>query len=472
MSELPVVVLGHIFGFLSPRRVVLICRLVCGLWSRARAVWPSLELPPLEWQAAKVIGASEASRIVEIKMTCTQEIQGDFSLLLSGLPRLERLSLPHSDEINLLEACPGLQAVRITEQRTALCQNLPEVQVQALRLQKWHFTTRDLQLNHVSQRLHTLELVGCNIEDRDLRILATQLPNLTCLAMTDCGHNLTDSGLLHLTGLRLRVLRVKSQWITDAALASLPRTLRELSFDALHVTDAGIESLRFLDLASLEFYSYFKTTSLHVLDDFAALRSLTIKRRGYSQIIDPTRLLPPLKRLLNLEKLCVFSGTCVAPELRLHHLECDHVTHQQLECIASLKTLSVLRVGNCRELSADSFALFAQLDRLQSLALSWYHCLTDDCLRWLSMQSLESIEFNYCPQFTGTGIRHLQKLPRLFKVMIACCSLCNAGIARICELPWLSALDLQESRTRGNSVTSVGRHILAEWSARRNQFLD
>ena len=258
------------------------------------------------------------------------------------------------------------------------------------------------------------------LEDGDTAVAAIVQRIVVCsLESLTCWGDLTDAGLLHLSGLtQLRELLLSCITFTDSGLQHLA-TLKQLR--SLAIPDGIISNKGLRHVASLEHLEHLNLTGCS---------GFTV--RGLGRV---TRAL-----------------------VRLQHLDLTdwHLTDGELTYLGSRLPIHLLRLnlsGSFRLQGPGLKVLSVRLVHLQHLdmqrcrgltARGWQHVARMTHLRHLSLQ--------HCRPITAAGWRDLSSLTHLQHLDVAACGLVDTDLQHLSSLRELQHLDISDC---GN-ITEAG----------------
>lgn len=448
---MPRCIMSRVFGFLTPREV-LISRGLCANW-RVPALWPEVTLKPddpmslaqviklcyplhiykclikrvtvnrdfeelerlqqlrtLVFENGVGIPTETIKRVIEslahlhtihwvlVSLELTEQvadIMQPYLKRLQFIPQFRRLTNKDMDQvcklIELEELDIGFCAPAIEGDGLANFKNLTKLEKLTLA------SANRLDLTHIGQlvSLRELLLYGCYVEARDIQHFAT-LPRLEKLIVN---HSLIDdSALNNLLPLHksLKHLDVRySLHITDAGMLSVGKlNLHELIIDdCRQVTDLGLSYLKSLSLLKLS------AAGLHMVTDEGCQRLAEIKTlrdlnvSNCAQITDKGA--ETISSMIGLESLTMES--------------CHGVTSAGVLHLARLCNLIKLNLA-CNLLLDDAFERVGAMVCLKSLDLAFCNTLTNACLPHIErISGLEFLNIHECRKFTALGLYWLKQ---------------------------------------------------------------
>ncbi|CAB95333.1 leucine-rich repeat protein (LRRP), putative [Trypanosoma brucei brucei TREU927] len=270
-------------------------------------------------------------------------------------------------------------------------------------------------------------LVRLNIETREELTDATPLSNITSLeelSLRDCGDTLEGA------------------W----TLGKLPR-LRSLDLGLSDISDNTLDEIclsRFITSLNLRYN--FKLTDISSISNLTALEELNLS--GCHRITSGWEALSELPRLrvLNLESTSVTTrdgGYYISRCKSLVTLNLESCDMTDASCLANIKTLEELHIGECDELTQGFSALFT-LPRLRILNLM-DSLITDEDLREIQPpHTIEELNLSYCKNLNDiTPLGRIKSIKKLHLSQSHDVRRLREGFRSLLELPCLSWVDLR-----------------------------
>lgn len=325
---------------------------------------------------------------------------------ISGLARLEDLTLADGHGFSLVDPAPGLRRLRLLCDDRGLTSPQYTPASCAPRFRKW-----------VGLR----ELVLDSCRWRDAAVLESLPVGLVSLKLSNCP-SVDAAGVQALT--RLPGLRVLCAWIQDLpALRALARieSLQELSLRGPLRSPDQLDALAGLgDLRSLH-VQYIGRRS----EGLAALRRLTRLERLHLTIqLAADHCCAHLAALSWLRELVLHSprGITEAGWLHLGTMRNLHVlqtllrpTDAALRALSGLVCLRVLRLAFCSGLTAEGLQSLRGLPQLRELHL--WHAPRDTPAALEPLQALTVLDLSTC-ELTDASLVPLTRMPALRRLVL------------------------------------------------------
>jgi len=284
---------------------------------------------------------------------------GPLQLPLEPLPLPSGLMSILASHLEIPEIRPVVSLLRSPNDPNQIIQNALSEQIKS-RQQHGNMTYQTYQeyaQEHapgaIFQNIHNLDLQGAVINDAQLQEIIRKCPNLKILNLHNC-RNITNTGLLHLKGLRLE--RLDLSWcdqISDAGLLHLQGLpLEHLNLSSCHkITDAGLVHLQEFPLNYLDLSDCYQRTDAGLVH----LQKLPLKylHLGHCHKITDAGL-------LNLQGL---------PLECLHLNSCAKITDAGLLHLQGLP-LKELRLG-CAQITQAAIYQLNKLQRYQTRISRW-----------------------------------------------------------------------------------------------------
>jgi len=296
-------------------------------------------------------------------------------------------------------------------------------------------------LLHVSslKRLEALSLEGVNDIRGEGLVHLANLSSLLYLDLTYC-YSITDSAFSNYFALkpRIRALNISDCDITDLALV-------------------GIEKAHFLQELVLDDNG---SLTRACMDHIVSIRSLRRLSMAY----------------------CGCTNNRMASLSRMQHLNMggsEAVVDQDIEKIATIKTLTKLSLADCQKWSGDAMRYIVALPHLTLLDLSEVHACIDAAMVHVgAMHGLLTLGLSYS-SISDVGLKHIRALPALQVVDLSFCrEITDAGLLVLRDMTTLRRVsvyfcdgisDVGRSYVKGISVDYV---VLDEIFTYRTSYRD
>lgn len=387
-------------------------------------------------------------QLVELQLTGTQvTTAGLQAIQIKNLRRLGVDDTNVAEDVFAWAAIPNLHMLalpfHVTDTNLEAMSHM--VELKGLRLT---FPVTDASLMHVSKLLGLKLLDICHgehITDQGFASLA-QLGKLTRLHLR--GLKITDASCLSSFG-NLQQLRIESDTLTCESMRAL-RPLTNLTAlylsECCNIADQGLENLsslakmRILDLRKLRMTD----KGLAALSPMVWLEDLDLS--FCEQITGSSfRFLVHLSLdSIVLDGCSAFTdvGVCALTAnqsfgrslVRLDLSNCKQITDQGWQELPRLKTLRILHVAGCTNMTDRTFIAWQHF-ALHFLDLSGCGGVTDQSLRLMCFPALNELKLADCDQITDAGISLLSTCSTLRKLDVSFCDrLTNVGLQAISHI--------------------------------------
>lgn len=254
----------------------------------------------------------------------------------------------------------------------------------------------------------------------------------------------TDQGLLHLTGFTLKYFTMRGfKKITDHGVSVLIQPCLE----SLDLSNCSRITGLFLSLAMSSSFRRLNLSETNITDDemihLVRLHSLTYLDLSCCKGITDNGF-RRLGQLPSLTHLSIWG--------------CSRITDNGMTCLAKLQSLSRLDISYCKEITDNGIRHLAQLHSLTYLDLSCCEGITDNGMKHLSrMQSLTYLDISWCEitdqglapladtaleylnlhdiRINGEGLKYLKKLPLKKLFLSRCGEIVDDMLVYLTELP-------------------------------------
>ncbi len=287
------------------------------------------------------------------------------------------------------------------------------------------------------RNLTTLDLTHYYLHDDEVIEILKYCPNLTSLTLNSefKGKIPTENVIAAICSScpRLQNLHLGAFEFTDTALGFLTQlpalTNLRITFSK-GITDAGLEqigkisSLEQLDL-DLSF-TPISNVGLSALSKLPRLKAINLNLAHQdltsAGLLELTRL--PLKKL---------------------NLSSSNITDKDIEFfISNIKTLEILDLSHCRNLTDWGIRFLGKLKQLQSLMLRWTS-ITGITLIFLKGTSLHTLDLSSCDNLGDKGLRALAVLRKLQTLDLNFYRCSDQALAYLTWLPHLTTLGLAQN---------------------------
>ncbi|MDO5567034.1 MAG: hypothetical protein Q4G59_10295, partial [Planctomycetia bacterium] len=345
--------------------------------------------------------------------------------------------------------------------------------LQTLDMKNCHWLT-DKGLAHISKTtVETLNLEGCDqITLQGLEPFVKRSLPMRLITLPE--HLRTDEGIAFIMRLPRRnpnVYRLVEWHISDKSLELLAKeekaTEITLSGGCEKVTEKGIAALGVLpELQTLEIIGL-PITSLGPLtsESFRGLGKLEISGCTFLR----SESLYGIEHLTLLESLSlrgnfvnndsVFASIGKLPRLRNLQLVAIPITDVGLSYLGQLRTLTILSVWECPQVTGVGFNAFASAQSLVTIDATDSRITDEGAIALSRIKSIERLELSHNEQITDRGIEAIAQMPRLKRLELkACNGITDAALDMLAGSPSLKELDVTKNHKLTRKAIIRFRH--------------